>query len=435
MGNLTTAVESVEYERHASEDIIATAGSMQGFRLDMEDDLTICLRLPKHPNCAFVGVYDGHSGNFSSECLAQKLWREIDNLEKITEESISWIILQMDLDWSKSPHRFSGSTIVFAIIERPKTRNKTYKILIGWVGDSRAFAVKKGRLNDLTVDHKPNNPEEKARIESAGGSVSYDNRVDGELAMSRAFGDWNLKDLDNTNDEDYKKNKVICIPDYQSIELEEGDCLLLSCDGLTEQLENKDIYDELLEQRNRNPDDADVVIDGLLQKALQSGSKDNMTAVLVEFRDGTKFGERDITRVHTLRPGPLMEYNRSSNFFDAYIKNVKSMGLWDCPHLRKAGFLRDLKIAEEDSKVNESATDAVAKRNKYDDMKQQVEKAIKDLENQDFESRAEPLVAPYSAFGDTEFLLKPTREGYIAFLSDEKHSDEKKDDEERSIKL
>jgi len=434
MGNLTTAVESVEYERHVSEDIIATAGSMQGFRLDMEDDLTICLRLPKHPNYAFVGVYDGHSGNFSSECLALKLWREVDNLEKITKEGISWIILQMDLDWAKSPHRFSGSTIVFAIIERPKTRNKTYKIQVGWVGDSRAFAVKKGRLNDLTVDHKPNNPAERERIESAGGSVSFDNRVDGELAMSRAFGDWNLKDLDNTND-DYKKNKVICIPDYQSIELEEGDCLLLSCDGLTEQLENKDIYDELLDLQNKHPNDADVVLNGLLQKALKSGSKDNMTAVLVEFRDGTEFRERDSSRVRTLRPGPLMDYIRSSQFFDAYIKNVKSMGLSDCHALREAGFLRDLKIAEEESKGSELADDVVAKRNKYKELKEQVENAIKDLENQKFESTAKPQVATYSAFGDTEFLLKPTREGYIAFLSDEKLSDEKKDDEERPIKI
>merc|ERR1719204_1835750 len=147
--------------------------------------------------------------------------------------------------------------------------------------------------------------------------------------MSRAFGDWNLKDSD-LSEVDYVKNKVICIPEFESIELEEGDCLLLSCDGLTEQLENKEIYDAPLELQDIYPKDADVVINGLLQKALRSGSKDNMTSVLVEFRDGNEFRIRDSSRVRTLRPGPLMEGVTSSQFFEAYIKNVQSMGFPDC---------------------------------------------------------------------------------------------------------
>merc|ERR1719233_1153933 len=140
----------------------------------MEDDHTICLRLPRHPNYAFIGVYDGHSGNYSSEHLARKLWREINWLKKITKEEISDILRQMDIDWCRTPQhfRFSGSTIVFAVIERPLQRGKTWNVQIGWVGDSRALAIKKGRLKELTFDHKPNNLHEKDRIEQAGGSVS-----------------------------------------------------------------------------------------------------------------------------------------------------------------------------------------------------------------------------------------------------------------------
>ena len=49
-----------------------------------------------------------------------------------------------------------------------------------------------------TVDHKPDDPEETRRIEASGGFVSlppqtYIPRVNGQLALSRAFGDFQLK--------------------------------------------------------------------------------------------------------------------------------------------------------------------------------------------------------------------------------------------------
>ena len=48
----------------------------------------------------------------------------------------------------------------------------------------------------LSEDHKPDNDEEKNRIESAKHFVE-DSRVDGNLALSRAFGDFQYKDQPN----------------------------------------------------------------------------------------------------------------------------------------------------------------------------------------------------------------------------------------------
>ena len=45
----------------------------------------------------------------------------------------------------------------------------------------------------LSEDHKPDNIEEERRIDKAGHMVE-DNRVDGNLALSRAFGDFQYKD-------------------------------------------------------------------------------------------------------------------------------------------------------------------------------------------------------------------------------------------------
>jgi serine/threonine protein phosphatase PrpC len=44
----------------------------------------------------------------------------------------------------------------------------------------------------LSEDHKPDNADEKARIEKAGGFVE-DNRVKGVLNLSRSLGDLEYK--------------------------------------------------------------------------------------------------------------------------------------------------------------------------------------------------------------------------------------------------
>lgn len=48
------------------------------------------------------------------------------------------------------------------------------------------------QAEDLSVDHKPNKESEMSRILAGGGRVEF-NRVNGILALSRAFGDFVYK--------------------------------------------------------------------------------------------------------------------------------------------------------------------------------------------------------------------------------------------------
>jgi len=63
------------------------------------------------------------------------------------------------------------------------------KIYCSNAGDSRGVLSRGGKAIELSFDHKPDNTEEVKRIEKANHMVE-DSRVDGNLALSRAFGDF-----------------------------------------------------------------------------------------------------------------------------------------------------------------------------------------------------------------------------------------------------
>lgn len=85
-------------------------------------------------------------------------------------------------------------------------------------GDSRAVLCKNGKAVALSFDHKPQNPDETARIEKSGHFVE-DDRVDGNLALSRAIGDFQYKDKPTLKAED---QAVTCNPDITTTDRTHG---------------------------------------------------------------------------------------------------------------------------------------------------------------------------------------------------------------------
>jgi serine/threonine protein phosphatase PrpC len=104
-------------------------------------------------------------------------------------------------------------------------------------GDSRAVIGTGASTVPLSEDHKPQDDIERMRIEKAGGTIQW-KRVDGDLAVSRAFGDFQYKTRPDLPPEE---QKVSCEPDVRVHKRTlKDDILLVACDGLWDVFSNSD---------------------------------------------------------------------------------------------------------------------------------------------------------------------------------------------------
>jgi protein phosphatase 2C family protein 2/3 len=110
----------------------------------------------------------------------------------------------------------------------------------GNAGDSRAFASVRGRVQNLSIDHKPTNEKERQRIEAAGGRVRQ-NRVEGNLALSRALGDFEFKE---NKEKSAEEQMITAYPDVDVRELTaDHEFVVLACDGIWDVLSNEKVLE------------------------------------------------------------------------------------------------------------------------------------------------------------------------------------------------
>ncbi|KAJ0963044.1 hypothetical protein J5N97_028166 [Dioscorea zingiberensis] len=143
----------------------------------------------------FYAVYDGHGGDGVAKLCKERMHVLLSEL--VTAE-------EWDGDWSRTlitcfkmidkevlafkELKFVGSTAVVVIVTAEE-------IIVANCGDSRAVLSSNGVAVPLSQDQKPERPDERARIEAAGGKVIYrdGDRILGLLDISRTIGDYYLK--------------------------------------------------------------------------------------------------------------------------------------------------------------------------------------------------------------------------------------------------
>lgn len=112
------------------------------------------------------------------------------------------------------------------------------KIYVANAGDSRCVLSRNKKAVEMSIDHKPTDDGERARIEKAGSEVTAEGRVDGNLNLSRSLGDLKYKNKTHLTQEE---QAITANPDTYVFDLTNDiDFLLMGCDGIWEKNSNEE---------------------------------------------------------------------------------------------------------------------------------------------------------------------------------------------------
>lgn len=243
-------------------DSLSQAGKGEdGFQKVNQDSFLRIENLFHMNNFNLFAVLDGHgvSGHLVSQFVTKYLTSHINKNKKLAllnnEEDVYKIIkkkgydpirhwfahAEKDLKKNDIDASFSGTTCVLLFQLGPK-------LICANVGDSRCIMVTKKGIIPLSIDQKPNNPEESERIVSMGGEISqyeedgvksgpYRVWVKGQyfpgIAMSRSIGDLIATEIG-----------VYSVPEVIEAEIDENtQFIVLASDGVWEFLDNNAVKD------------------------------------------------------------------------------------------------------------------------------------------------------------------------------------------------
>ncbi|CAN7101463.1 unnamed protein product [Brassica rapa subsp. narinosa] len=242
--------------------------SSAGKRSSMEDFFETRIDGIDGEIVGLFGVFDGHGGAAAAEYLKRHLFSNLithPNFISDTKSAIADAYNHTDSELLKSENNHTidaGSTASTAILVRDR-------LLVANVGDSRAVICRAGTAFAVSRDHKPDQSDERERIENAGGFVMWAGtwRVGGVLAVSRSFGDRLLKEY------------VIADPEIQEEKIDDSlEFLILASDGLWDVFSNEEAVEVVKEV-----EDPEESTKKLVGEAIKRGSADNITCVIVRF--------------------------------------------------------------------------------------------------------------------------------------------------------
>ena len=147
------------------------------------------------------------------------------------------------------------------------------------IGDSRAVLSRKGQAVALSQDQKPHLFSEWERIQKAGGYIDEEGFLNGQLAVSRAIGDWHLEDLKRK--EDGSPGPLIADPDINVHLCEaEDEFVLMGSDGLWDVFSSQGAV-SFARDRLREHNDPEACTRELIEEAIERNTTDNISCVCV----------------------------------------------------------------------------------------------------------------------------------------------------------
>ena len=261
--------------------------SIKGRRDANEDRHNIILNIngekPDLNSINFFGIYDGHGGSRVSKYLESNIsnyYMEKNFSPPFDEKYHNKVFELVQTQLLKNTFGYSnGSTCLLNLMY--KYNNEIHMNIVN-LGDSRlAIVYSNWNSKQVTTDHKPDDPNEKSRLEKMGGEVYKDSesvfRI-GDLSLSRAFGDGdNAPYISQKPDIFIKK----ITPETKYI--------VMACDGLWDVIESDDLgkiihglVSDTGSTLESNIKKSNNIAVELANWALSKGSTDNISIIVIE---------------------------------------------------------------------------------------------------------------------------------------------------------
>ncbi|KAL2941081.1 putative protein phosphatase 2C 73 [Bienertia sinuspersici] len=264
------------------------------------------------PDMIFCGIFDGHGpwGHFVAKRVRESMppsllcnWQEslaqmVHDPEFDVDKKMNWFnvwkssylktcaSIDQELEHHRKIDAFNSGTTALSIVRQGE------KIIIANVGDSRAVLGTTSDDGDLiavqlTIDFKPNLPQEAERITQCNGRVFClldepgvhrvwlpDEEVPG-LAMSRAFGDYCIKDFG-----------LISVPEVTQRNITSKDqFIVLATDGVWDVVSNQEAV-EIVSSTHDRSKASKLLVDHAIQawkKKRRGIAMDDISAICLFF--------------------------------------------------------------------------------------------------------------------------------------------------------
>jgi protein phosphatase PTC1 len=232
----------------------------------------------------FFAVFDGHGGGATSKFISKHIWAHLASRMASPdpiEHSITAAFFDADEHLIKGcQHGNSGSTSAVVLLTSGQ-QSSEWSLTVANCGDTRVVLSARNRVVRLSTDHSPAVPAERERIEKSGGWVSSD-RIIGVLAVSRAFGNFEMKELcppTPTVAQVVLRGK----PKYRWSRF-----VIIACDGLWDVMTDEEAVETVKTTAERNSsrgvdDPLEDAARVLVDEALDRGTTDNVTVQVVFF--------------------------------------------------------------------------------------------------------------------------------------------------------
>lgn len=293
---LSEPVVDKESASGADDRLLWGLSSMQGWRISMEDAHAAIPDLqedesktsPPEERVSFFSVYDGHGGARVASYSGKNVHKIVASQPSFKAKNYAQALRDGFLATDRAilqdrsyQYELSGCTATVSLVTNTK-------IYVANAGDSRTVLGIKGRAKPLSQDHKPQNEAEKARIVAAGGFVDF-GRVNGNLALSRAIGDFEFK----KNPELPPEHQIVtAFPDVSEHDIAANDeFLVLACDGIWDCEPSQSVI-EFVRRGIAARQPLDKICENMMNKCISNGSDtrgigcDNMTMIVVGLLQG-----------------------------------------------------------------------------------------------------------------------------------------------------